>query len=396
MFEEIIAKAEEIKERVVKFRREIHKNPELGGCEEETAAFVAGVLEDNEIEVKRNIGGYGVVGLLRGADDGDTIALRADMDALPIQDGKDADYASEVRGVMHACGHDVHTAILMGSAIVLGSMRDELKGNVKFIFQPSEETSTGGAKDMIGDGALNDPSPSAVFALHCFPEMAVGTIGHRSGMMTAAADRIRIVVKGRSGHASRPHQTVDAVLVSSMVISAIHHIVSRRTDPLQPAVISIGTIRGGSAENIIADYVEMEGTVRTLNSEMREEMPDLIENVVRGVTLSVGAEYEFEYECVNPPVINDSGLDNLVKRCAVDVVGDKGVVELPEPMMGAEDFAIFMEKIPGALFRLGTGNEEKGIVSSLHNPHFDVDEDSIIIGTKVMSWIAASYLNKNR
>jgi amidohydrolase len=239
MIEEIEEKVESVSKRIRKFRQEIHRNPELSGVEEKTSSFVAGVLEANDIEVTRNVGGFGVVGLLRGGKKGKTIAFRADMDALPLQETGRSDYASCVPGVMHACGHDVHTAILMGAAVVLASMRERLKGNVKFIFQPSEERGSAGAKTMIRDGALKNPKPAMIAALHCFPENEVGEIAHRAGPMTALADRIKIVIKGRGGHASRPHQTVDAVLVASMVINAIHHIVSRRTNPLHQSVISI-------------------------------------------------------------------------------------------------------------------------------------------------------------
>ncbi len=394
MLEEIIDRVDSIKERIIKFRREIHRNPELSGQERNTAAFIAGVLEDNDIEVRRNVGGHGVVGLVKGAEEGDTIALRADMDALPIQDQKDTDYASTVRGVMHACGHDVHSAVLMGAAIVLSSMRDRLRGNVKFIFQPSEEKGPGGAKDMIEAGVLENPAPSAIVALHCYPELNVGAIGHRPGMMTASADRLRIVIKGRSGHASRPHQSVDAVLVSAMVVTAVNHIVSRRTNPLHPTVISIGTIKGGNAPNIIADSVTMEGTVRTLNSEAREKIPVLIEDIIKGITSGMGAEYDFSYHYGSPPVINDAVLDELVSKCAIDLLGPEGVVEMADPMMGAEDFAYYAERIPGVLFRIGTGNPEKGITASLHQPRFDVDEESIAIGAKLMSWIAVRYLGR--
>ncbi|MBE9503131.1 MAG: amidohydrolase [Proteobacteria bacterium] len=380
-----------MKDRLVKFRREIHMNPELSGNEKDTAAFIAGILEANDIEVKRGVGGHGVVGILRGRLEGKTIALRADMDALPIQDKKDVDYASKVPGVMHACGHDVHTTVLLGAAITLGSVRERLKGSVKFIFQPAEEITTG-AESMIKEGVLEDPVPSAIVALHCFPELQVGTVGHRPGMMTAAADRIKIVVNGRSGHASRPHQTVDAVLVSSMMINALHHIVSRRTDPLQPSVISIGTIKGGTAENIVADHVEMEGTVRTLDLKLRERMPTLIEDVVKGIAGAMGAKYKFSYSFDCPSVSNDKEVDNLVSQCASQVIGDDKVILLNEPMMGSEDFALFTEKIPGALFRLGTGNADNGITSSLHNSSFDVDEESLFVGTELMAWIAVNYL----
>jgi len=218
MLDQIKESVGEIADRLIMFRRELHMHPELSGNERNTAAFVAGVLEANDIEIKRDVGGHGVVGLIKGEEEGKTIALRADMDALPIQDRKGVDYASKVSGVMHACGHDVHTTILLGTAIVLGRMRHILKGNVKLIFQPAEEV-TGGAEAMIKSGVLEAPAPSAIVALHCFPEFQAGTIGHRPGMMTAATDKISIAVKGKSGHASRPHQTVDAVLVSSMVIS---------------------------------------------------------------------------------------------------------------------------------------------------------------------------------
>lgn len=393
LLQDIIDEVESIRERVIKFRREMHRNPELSGEEKNTSTFVAGVLEDNDIETRRCVGGYGVVGLLKGGGPGPTIAMRADMDALPITDTKDCDYASTVPGVMHACGHDVHTSVLMGAAVVLGKMRDRLKGNVKFIFQPSEERSVTGAKVMIEDGALDNPLPTAIVALHCFPELEVGTIGHKSGIMTASADKFKITVKGRSGHASRPHQTVDAVLVAALVINAIHHIVSRRTDPLHHAVISIGNISGGTAPNIIADRVEMEGTVRTLDTEARTKIPVLMEETIRGVTEGMGGGFELDYDYGTPSVINDAEVDGFVAGAATDILGPDNIVEMPEPVMGAEDFAYFADRVPGTLFRLGTSNKAKGFTAPLHNARFDVDEESIVIGTKLMSWIAAKYLS---
>ncbi len=395
---EINKRVGDISARLVKFRRELHSKPELSGAEEKTSAFVAGVLEDNDIEVTRGVGGYGVVGLLRGGKSSDkttTVAVRADMDALPLQDlKKEVEYASKVKGVMHACGHDVHTAILLGSAIVLASIREELEGNVKFIFQPSEESSVGGAKFMIEEGVLTNPEPSAIFALHCYPELTAGRIGHRAGIMTASSDKLTIIIKGKSGHASRPHQTIDAVLVAALVINSIHHIVSRKTDPLHHAVISIGTIKGGSAPNIIADRVEMNGTVRTIDANVREKIPIMIEEVVKGVTTGMGADYEFKYEFGSSSVVNDVTLDEFVASCAFDVLGDDNVVDMPDPLMGAEDFSRFSERLPGVLFRLGTTNEEKGINTPLHSPEFDVDEGVLSIGTEVISWICARYLSE--
>ncbi|GMR04217.1 MAG: M20 family metallopeptidase [Thermodesulfobacteriota bacterium] len=394
MLKEIKKRVDAKKDRLVKFRRNIHRCPELSGEEKNTAAFVAGVLEDNDIEVMRNIGGHGVVGLLKGGAPGPTIAFRADMDALPMQETGEVEYASEIPGVMHACGHDVHTAALMGAAVVLAELRGRLKGNVKFIFQPSEEKSVTGAKKMIEDGALDDPKPEAIVALHCYPEMEVGTIGHKAGIMTASADKFRIVVKGRSGHASRPHQTVDAVLLSALVISAIHHIVSRRTDPLHHAVISIGTICGGTALNIIADRVEMEGTVRTLDSEARTKIRSFIEETIKGVTEGMGGTYELSYQFGTPPVINDKNVDDFVGGCAADILGNENVLVMDEPKMGAEDFAYFTEKVPGTLFRLGTSNSAEGITALLHNPEFDVDEESLCVGAKILAWTAAKFLMK--
>jgi len=393
MVEEIKARVEALKQRIRKFRHEIHRNPELSGAERETAAFVAGVLEDNDIDVCTGVGGHGVVGLIEGARPGPTIALRADMDALPIQEAARPEYCSVVPGVMHACGHDVHTAVLMGAAVVLGGLRERLDGSVKLIFQPSEEKGLAGASTMIRDGVLSDPRPSAIVALHCYPEVEAGVIAHRSGYMTASADKFRLVVKGRSGHASRPHQTVDAVLIASLVINAIHHIVSRRTDPLHHAVISIGTIRGGSAANIVAEEVEMEGTVRTLDDATRDMIPRLIEETVKGVTRGMDGGYELHYIRGTPPVINDPAVDALVSAAAADIVGEENVVEMAEPLMGAEDFAYYAAEIPGSLFRLGTCNRKKGITAPLHSSAFDVDEDALVVGAAVMSWIAARYLS---
>ena len=390
MLNKIIKATDEIECRLIKFRRDLHQNPELSGQEEKTAAFVAAILEDNEIEVQKNVGGHGLVARLKGSGDGPTVALRADMDALPIQDGKKAEYASTVAGVMHACGHDAHTAILLGTAIVLGRLRQSLKGEVLFFFQPAEE-SIRGAERMIADGALDRPQPSAIAALHCLPELEAGKIGHRPGIITSAADRVAITIKGKSGHASKPQQTVDAVLVSSMVVNALHHIVSRRTDPLQPSVISIGTISGGTAENIIADRVEMTGTVRTLDSKLRERMPAMIENVLKGITASMDAEYELDYTFECPSVLNNKAVDDSIRQCAADILGSDNVIRLAEPMMGSEDFALFTEKIPGTLFRLGTKKPGQHKTTPLHSTTFDIDESAIAIGTKILAWWAASF-----
>ncbi|MFQ5427951.1 MAG: M20 family metallopeptidase [Thermodesulfobacteriota bacterium] len=395
LFRLIIKNAEAVEEKVREVRRRIHGNPELSGEERNTAALVAGALESIGVEVRKNVGGHGVMGIIRGeAGEGRTIALRADMDALPIQDVKQSDYASGVPGVMHACGHDVHTSVLLGTAKVLASIKERLKGNVKLIFQPSEEKSITGAKMMIKEGILEDPEPNVIVALHCYPELEAGVIAHKPGIMTAASDKFKVVVLGKSGHASRPHQCVDAVLLSALVINAIQHIVSRRTDPLHHAVISIGTIHGGSALNVIADRVEMEGTVRTLSRDARQKVRALVEETIKGVTEGMGGGYELEYEFGTPAVVNDAGVDGLIRRCGMHVVGEENVITMPDPKMGAEDFAYFTEKVPGALFRLGTSNKEKGLTAKLHSPDFDVDEKALDVGVKTLSWLSACYLLK--
>lgn len=393
VFSAVMKGADEVREKVQGLRRELHSCPELSGEEEKTSALVAGVLGELGIEMRRNVGGHGIVAVVRGgAGEGRTIALRADMDALPIQDSKEVDYASDVPGVMHACGHDVHTSVLLGTAMVLASIKDRLRGNVKLVFQPSEERSITGASMMIEDGALKDPEPGAIVALHCFPEMEAGTIAHKAGIMTASADKFKVVVLGKSGHASRPHQCVDAILLASLVVNAIQHIVSRRTDPLHHAVISIGTIEGGTALNVIADRVEMEGTVRTLSKDARMKIRALVEDTIRGVTEGMGGGYELDYQFGTPAVVNDTAVDWLISRCATHVIGEDNVVTMPDPKMGAEDFAYFTEEIPGALFRLGTSNKTKGLTAKLHSPDFDIDEKALLVGVKTLSWLSVCYL----
>ncbi len=392
MLEEIKEKVSSLNARLVNIRRDIHSHPELSGMEHRTSRLVARLLRECGIDVREGVGGYGVVGVLKGAKQGGVVGIRADMDALPMDDIKDKPYASKVKGVMHACGHDVHTTVLLGVAMVLSSIKDRLRGTVKFIFQPSEESGPGGAKSMIEDGALEEPAPQIMLALHCYPELEVGKVGCKDGVMTASSDRFTITVKGRSGHASRPHQTVDAILVASMTISAIQHIVSRRTDPLHHAVISIGTINGGTAPNIIADRVEMKGTVRTLDKDVRQKIPHYIELILEGITTATDATYDFHYEFGSPSVMNNPRVTDLAREAIKEALGSTALVELEEPQMGSEDFAYFAERVPATFLRLGTANPRKGITSSLHTPDFDVDEDAIGVGVTALSWITIKYL----
>jgi len=383
-----------IKDTLTKIRRDFHKNPELSGQEEETMAFIAGILESLGLSVTRNVGGYGITGTLFGKKGGRTIALRADMDALPITEKRDCDYKSTRPGIMHACGHDMHMAVLIGAAMVLSKVKEKLAGNVKFVFQPAEET-VGGARGMMADGVLNDPKVDTMIGLHVTPLIETGKVGIKYGTMMASADKVHIVIKGRSGHAAQPHCTVDAIWVAAMVINAIHQIVSRRIDPLMPAIISLGMISGGTAPNIIADRVEITGTARSLTAEVREGLAEMIENVIKGVTDSVGADYEYTFTKGPPSLDNDEKMTDLVKATAISALGEDNVERIQKPTMGGEDFALYLNEIPGVFFRLGTGSKKRDTLHPLHNEMFDVDDDAITSGVLVMAMSVIKYLKGN-
>lgn len=387
----MLAKALNLKNKLIHWRRDFHQHPELGFEEFRTSDIVARYLEALGLDVRRGVGQTGVVGLLQGQEDGPTIALRADMDALPIEDQKQVDYRSKISGIAHACGHDAHTSILMGVAQVLVEHVTKIKGNVKFIFQPAEE-GLGGAEAMIRDNVLLDPRVDAIAGLHVHNSIPTGHISAVRGVSCAAADQIWIKIIGKGGHAAYPHQTIDAISVAGEVISALQHITSRQIDPLDSIVITIGKIRGGSASNVIAPEVEMKGTVRTINPKLREEMPQRIKTVIHGVTSGLGASYEFNYQKGYPSIINDNALIDLLLETVDDVMG-KNCWELGQPTMGSEDFSYYTQHVPGVFFRLGTGNKQKGSVHSGHHPAFDIDEDSLPIGVALLSAFALNYLH---
>ncbi|NPA16433.1 M20 family metallopeptidase [Persephonella sp.] len=395
--EEIRKAAQEIKEEIISWRRHIHMHPELSGEEKNTSRFVASKLKEFGVdEVIENFGGTtAVVGIIKGKHDV-TAALRADMDALPMQEKTGKPYASRIPNVMHSCGHDAHTAILLGAAKILTGLKEHLQGNVKLIFQPCEERhDCGGAKKLVEEGVLQNPDVSAIFGLHVFPELPAGKVGTRIGHFMASSDVFTIKIKGKGAHASRPHQGVDSVLVAAQVINTLHHIVSRKVDPLHPAVLTIGRIQGGYADNIIPDEVEMGGTVRTLSLELRDQIPKWMEHAIWGVTLSYGAAYEFDYRQGTPPVINDEKTTRFALGMMRDLLGKENVVELPEPTMGGEDFAEYLMKVPGTFIRLGIRNEEKGIKAPLHSPLFDIDEDALPVGASVMAYLAYKWVEEH-
>jgi len=359
--------------------------------EERTARIVAQHLEKLGLDVRTSVGGPGVSGVLQGARPGRTIAIRADIDALPIQDQKTCDYASRRAGVMHACGHDGHTAMLMAVASLLTDLRDSICGNVKFIFQPAEE-GPGGARAMIDDGVLMDPKVDACLGLHLQTDLLVGRIGIRYGTITAASDSIEISIRGQGGHGAGPHETVDAIAVAAQAIVALQTIVSREISPVEPAVISVGTVRGGYRGNVIADEVFMTGTVRTLGADTRSMMPQRIERIIRGVTDAMRATYDLKYSYGYPSSLNDTAMTALAESAAKEILGQDQVEHLPAPTMGAEDFAYFAEAVPSSFLRLGARNEAKGIIYPGHNPRFDFDEDAMPAGVSVLSLAAIKYL----
>ncbi len=388
--EKIFNTIDTINERIVEIRHDLHMHPELSGHEEHTKYMVKGILEASGYTITESERHYGLVASLTVSENAPTVALRADMDALPIEEQTQKPYASREKGIMHACGHDSHTAIALGCAIALAEHKESLPGNVRFIFQPSEESKEGGSIEMIEEGALE--GVDGIFGLHAYPYLKTGQIGYKYGVMMASADIFSIEVFGKSAHGARPHEGVDAILVTSMIVNSLNHIVSRRIDPLHPAVISLGTIEGGKASNIICDHVLLKGTVRTINEGVRNAIPAMMKSSIEGICTSMGATYNFDYEFGQPELINDDKMVDIVVEEAKMVLGAKNVIDLVDPVMGGEDFSEYLKRIPGAFFRLGTCNEEKETCISQHNSRFDVDDDALQYGMKIMTASALSFL----
>lgn len=388
---DILKEVEKVEKEVIELRRKIHMYPELGFEETKTSEIVYDYLKNLGIEVKR-IAKTGVVGTLKG-NGSKTIAIRADMDALPIQEENDVEYASQIPGRMHACGHDVHTAILLGTAKLLANMRDKLKGNVKFIFQPAEET-TGGALPMIEEGVLENPKVDAIIGLHVDPELQVGQIGITYGKAYASSDMFDIIVKGKSSHGAEPHKSVDSIVIAANIVNMLQTVVSRKANPLSPLVLTIGTIEGGYARNIIANKVRMSGIIRMMEEEKRDEIVEMVEKICDNTAKAMGGEVEFKRTIGYPCLVNHKGMTDLIKETAFPLLGEGNVIEVA-PTMGVEDFAYFLQKVPGSFYKLGCGNKEKGIDKPIHNNQFNIDEECIKIGLAVHVSTVLKYLNSN-
>ncbi len=376
---------EEIKEimpEVINLRRTFHMHPELGFQEFETSQIISSYLENLGLEVKKNIAKTGVLGILKGKEEGKTVLIRADIDALPIEELNDVPYKSKNKGAMHACGHDGHTAILLGTAKVLTKYKDLLKGTVKFAFQPAEELPPGGAELMIKEGILENPNVDKVYALHLANHLPAGKIGIREGIFCAQADAFTIKVKGKGGHGSAPDKTVDPIIISTYIVQALQVIPSREIDPHTPFVLSVCKIQSGNAFNVIPEEAEIKGTVRSFDKMLAEKVAKRIEIISKNIAQAFRGEVELEYEFGYPPGKNDEKEAKFVRKIAEEVVGKENVEE-DKPSMGGEDFSYFLEERPGVMFWLGSRNEEKGLIHPHHSSYFDFDESVMAIGIEM-------------
>lgn len=388
----LLAEANQLLPRLIEIRRHLHGRPELSGQEAETAAYLQAALAPLDLPFRCGIGrSHGFTADLSGPCAGPVVALRADMDAIAVSDQKDVPYRSQRAGVCHACGHDVHMTALLGAAMLLKSHQQHLAGTVRLLFQPAEEVAPGGALQMLEGGALD--GVDAIMGLHCWPHLAAGKIGVREGPMLASADTFTLTIHGRGGHAARPHQTVDAIWIAAQLVTALYQMLEREVDPLRPAVLTVGSIFGGKSSNVIADTVEMTGTVRAMDEGVRRQIAGRMKEMIAAFCGLYGATFGFDYQPGSPVLVNDPHITRLVEGAARGVLGPEEVEWLPEPSMGGEDFAWYLTRVPGAMFRLGTRQE--GYDQPLHHPGFDVPERVLAVGAAVMAASAMAYLQES-
>ncbi len=378
---------------LVETRRDLHMHPETGLQEIRTSAKAAEELQKLGLEVKTGIATTGVVGLLHGGSPGRTIAIRADMDALPVREETGLPFASKNNGVMHACGHDAHVAMALGTARVLAGMREQIHGNVKFIMQPAEEN-LGGARDMIVEGAMEDPKVDAIISIHVETHASVGTLTIKSGPIWASADAFVVSINGKGGHGSQPHDSVDPIHIAAHVIVAIQTMIPRMLDARDPVVVSVCSIQGGTAFNIIPESVTLSGTVRTLSQERRAVMPAKLEDIVRGVTATFGGTYDFTYVPAVPVTSNDPGMTEIMRGVAEDLWGAENVLDMERPNMGSEDYSYYVKEVPGVMGRLGAAKAGAERYPA-HHPKFDIDERCLPFGVELLSATAIKFLNGN-
>jgi amidohydrolase len=381
---------EALMEDMVTWRRYLHSHPELSYQEKETSAFVVDKLQGFGLEIIRSAAGYGVTGILKGARPGKTVVLRADMDALPIQEENKVEYVSQKSGVMHACGHDGHTAMLLGAAAYYSSRRSELEGEIRFLFQPAEEVCPGGAVGMIAEEVLE--GADAVYGLHLWTPLPVGTVGSAPGPLMASTDEFFIHITGKGGHGGIPHKAIDSIVAASALVLQLQSIVSRSVDPLRPAVVTVGTIQGGSAQNIIAEQCRITGTVRAFDEETRKLIRRRIEEMTTAIAAAYGAEAKIEFMSGYPTLVNDEGEFNRFMNVAPGALGEEVQVITLEKLMPAEDFAYYLHHIPGCFMFVGAGNPAKDAIYPHHHSRFDIDEDALLHGAKLLIAMADSCL----
>ena len=392
LLESVRKESQSLVAEVIQWRRHLHAHPELSYKEFNTAKFVSEKLRAMGLTPIEGIAGTGVVVLIEGKNPSKkVVALRADMDALPIQETSDVPYKSQNPGVMHACGHDVHTTSLLGTAKILHTLRDQFEGTVKLLFQPGEEKNPGGASYMIRDGALENPKPSGIIGQHVMPLLPAGTIGFREGMYMASSDEIYLKVIGKGGHAAAPELTIDPILIASHIIVALQQIISRSANPRQPTVLSFGKIIGEGATNIIPNEVNIAGTFRAMDETWRAQALTKIEKLAIGIAEGMGGRCVVTISRGYPYLQNDPELTRRIRGAAVAYVGASNVVDI-DVTLGSEDFAYYSHVVPASFYRLGTRNESKGITSYVHTPNFDIDEDVLAIGPGLMAWMAIQEL----
>ena len=387
--------ASDYSSEIVEIRRHLHAHPELSNQEFKTSQYIADILTELGIPFESGVFKTGIVALIEGRNAANkVISLRADMDALPICEKNEVEYRSQNKGVMHACGHDVHMSSMIGTAKILNDLKDEFEGTVKIIFQPAEEKIPGGAKFMIEEGVLKNPTPTVMFGQHVFPDLKAGKIGIKSGKYMASADEINITVKGKGGHAATPYMLVDPIVIASQIITAMQQLVSRNAHFNLPTVLSFGRFIADGAYNIIPDEVELKGTFRTFDEDWRAEAHKKIEKIATSIAESAGGECDVFIDKGYPFLVNNVAVSDRAYKNAVEFLGEENVVDL-ELRMTAEDFAYFAQHIPSCFYRLGIRNEEKGITSNLHTSTFDVDEKSLETGMGVMTWLTLKELKNN-
>lgn len=390
---DFLKEASYIKQDIIENRRYFHQYPEIGFEEFNTSKKIVQYLNELGIENKV-VCSTGIVGIIRGNGDGPVVALRSDLDALPLCDRKDVEYSSKIEGKMHACGHDGHMAILMGAVKILNKHRDKFKGSVKIIFEPAEET-VGGAKFMIEENVLGNPKVDAIIGLHVSELLEVGTVGVNYDVVNASSNPFKIVVKGKGGHGAHPEDSIDPIVASCNLVTMIQNVVSREISPHNPSVITVGKFWGGSAPNIIPEEVVLEGIIRTLNKQDRSYVVNRLKGICNGISVSMKVNIDVEIIDGYPCLFNDRNVVSISEKVFEEILGKENVFKNISPSMGVESFAYFSEKVPSMFYFLGTGNSKKGIVNPAHGSLFDLDEDGLVIGAALQSALAVNYLNKN-